>query len=58
MNSCLKIDHKLLVNKELLDLDKPTVTEDDYLEAYFVYLHMLTDTFGVFAEKISDDFFE
>lgn len=54
----LNINHELLISKEILDVDKETATLDDYLEAYYVYLHMLNDSILAFAEKVSNEFYE
>lgn len=58
LNNDLGINHELIMNRELLDIDKDNVTDDDYLEAYFVYLHMINDSILTFAEKISNEFYE
>ena len=58
LNKDIGNEHELLINREILDVDKKDVTENDYLEAYFVYLHMINDSILTFAQKISDQFFE
>ena len=58
LNNDLEIKHELLINREVLDVDKDTATDDDYLEAYFVYLHMRNDSMLSFVEKISNEFYE
>ena len=39
-------------------MNKEDATLDDFLEAVFVYLHMLSDSTASFAEKIANEFYE
>lgn len=43
---------ELLLNRELLDLNKEEVNEEDYLEAIFVYLNTLEDLIGKSFNKL------
>ena len=36
-------EHELLINRELIDLKKIPLTENDFLEGIFVYIHTLDD---------------
>lgn len=40
------IDSELLINREILDLNKEPVSEDDYLEGLFAHINMLEDIIG------------
>ena len=42
----------LLLNKEILDLNKEPVTDDDYLEAIYAYLNCYEDLLAKYLEKI------
>lgn len=44
----------LLLNKEILDLNKEPVSEDDYLEALFVYINMLKEKISDYFEKLNN----
>ncbi len=46
------LNNDLLVNKELLDLNKENVSEDDFLEGIFVYINMLEDIIGKTMENL------
>lgn len=35
--------NEMLINREIIDLNKSVVDEDDYLEGIFVYLNILED---------------
>lgn len=50
--------HDLLINKEITDINKSDATNDDYLEAYFVYLNMINDSLSSLLEKIYNEFYE
>lgn len=58
LNKDIENNHEMLMNKELLDINKDNASDEDYLEAYYVYLNMINDGVLHFAEKISNDFYE
>lgn len=58
LNNDINNNHNLLLNREIIDINKENFTLDDFLEAIFVYLHMLSDSTASFAEKISNDFYK
>lgn len=58
MNNDIGVNNNLLLNKEIIDVNKKNPTDDDYLEAYFVYLHAINSSIIAFAEKISQEFYE
>ncbi len=58
LNNDINNKHNLLLNREIIDVNKDNATLDDFLEAVFVYLHMLSDSTASFAEKIANDFYK
>lgn len=58
LNNDINSNEDLLMNKEILDINNPNATLDDFLEAYFVYLCMISNSIASFAEKVSQDFYE
>ena len=44
-------EDELLLSKEILDLNKKPVSEDDYLEAVFAYINCLEDLLGKYLAK-------
>ncbi|MBR2708493.1 MAG: hypothetical protein IKE90_03560 [Bacilli bacterium] len=43
VNNNLGRNHELLINRELIDLKEIPLTEKDFLEGIFVYIHTLDD---------------
>ena len=43
INRKLGREHELLINRELIDLKEIPLTEKDFLEGIFVYIHTLDD---------------
>lgn len=43
INRSLGREHELLINRELIDLKEIPLTEKDFLEGIFVYIHTLDD---------------
>jgi len=54
----MKIIHEPLVNKETLDLSNKHTSEDEYLEAVFVYVQSVKDSLGTYGTKMTDLFYE
>ena len=46
--------NELLVNKELLDLNKKDYSEDDFAEASIVYIESIIDSLCPFSNALSD----
>lgn len=46
------VNKEVLFNKEILDLKKENYTDDDYLEAVFVYLHSFRELFASYIEVL------
>ena len=58
INHDINNSHSLLLNREIIDMNKEDATLDDFLEAVFVYLHMLSDSTASFEKKIANEFYE
>lgn len=48
----LDINNKLLLNREVQDVNKENYTEDDFAEAMLVYINSIQDSLCDFAENI------
>ena len=46
--------NELLVNKELLDLNKKNYSEDDFAEASIVYIESIKESLCTFSNALSD----
>lgn len=46
------INSELLFNREIIDLNKNDVSDDDYLEGIFAYINMLEDILGKLLVEI------
>ena len=44
----------ILLNKEMLNINRDDLSEEDFLSAIFAYLNALQDISGQFINKISD----
>lgn len=44
----------MVLNKEMLNLNNPDLTEDDFLNALYAYLNALQDITAQFINKIND----
>ena len=49
----LKIDSKILFNREILDLNKEPVSDDDFVEAMFVYIHAIQESLGEYFNAVA-----
>lgn len=45
----------LLINKEILDVNSPSYTEDDFAEAVYVYIQMFKEVISDFLDPIMGD---
>lgn len=52
------INHELLLNREMVDLNQQDVSESDYLEGLFAYLITLEETLGESLLKIAPFFYK
>lgn len=44
----------MILNKEMLNLNKPNLSEDEFLNALYAYLNALQDITAQFINKIND----
>ena len=58
INVDAEVKSEMLLNREILDLNNCVVSEDDYLEAVYVYAMSLQNSIGSFLEKFTDVFYE
>ena len=49
----LNLNNNVLYNKEIEDLNNETATEDDFVEAVYVYIYSLKEYLADYIEKIS-----
>ena len=47
----LKIDSTLLYNREILDLNKEEISDEDFVEAMYVYIHTIQELIGKYFNK-------
>ena len=50
-----KINYDLLINREIVDANSESCSEDDFAEAVYVYLQMFKDIFASFLIPIIDE---
>ena len=46
----------MMLNKEMLNINRKNLTEDEFLDAVFAYLNTLDDISGQFINRICDEF--
>lgn len=44
-------EYKVLFNREIIDLKKEDATEDDFVEAMFVYIHIIQEMLSDYIDK-------
>ena len=49
----INLKEKILFNREILDLNKDIVSDDDFVEAMFVYVHSIQESLGEYFNEIS-----
>lgn len=49
----LKIQDEILFNRELLDLNSNNVSDEDFVEAMFVYIYSIQESLGKYFNSIS-----
>lgn len=54
LNEDMGVKEKTLYNREILDLNKKEISDDDFVEAMFVYVHSIEESLGSFTCKIAD----
>ena len=55
INRKLGREHELLINRELIDLKEIPLTEKDFLEGIFVYIHTLDDEVSELLSYLLND---
>ena len=49
----LNINKELLLNREVLDLNSNNISDEDFVEAMFVYVHAIQESLGEYFEVVS-----
>lgn len=49
----LNIQDEILFNREILDLNTDNVSDDDFVEAMFVYVHAIQESLGKYFNEVS-----
>ena len=52
--SSSKFDPVVRVKQEILDLNSDNISDDDFTEAMFVYIHTITESLGAYFNKVSE----
>ena len=50
----MSINDELIFNKEILDLNSDNISDDDFVEAIFVYIHIIQESFGCYVNRIME----
>ena len=54
LNAKHNLSTNLLYNRELLDINKENSTEDDFIEAMYVYIHIIEELIAVYIDKMEE----
>lgn len=49
----LNINDEILFNREILDLNQDNVSDEDFVEAMFVYIHAIQESLGKYFNEVS-----
>lgn len=49
----LNISDNFLFNREILDLNSDNVSDEDFVEAMFVYIHAIQESLGKYFNEVS-----
>lgn len=49
----ININDEILFNREILDLNNDNISDDDFVEAMFVYIHAIRESLGKYFNEIS-----
>lgn len=49
----MNINDEILFNREILDLNSDNVSDEDFVEAIFVYVHALQESLGKYFNEVS-----
>jgi 4-hydroxy-3-methylbut-2-enyl diphosphate reductase IspH len=58
MKTDLNLDEEILYNKAVLNVNSGSSTEDEFVDAVFVYLHSIEESLSEYFEGIVDNFYE
>ena len=53
-NNDLNLNDTILFNREILDLNSDNISDDDFTEAMFVYIHTIRESLGAYFNKVSE----
>lgn len=53
-NADIGIKDQTLFNKEILDLNTDNISDEDFTEAMFVYIHTIQELVGAYFNKVSE----
>ncbi len=54
INADMGIKEQTLFNREILDLNSNNISDDDFTEAMFVYIHTIRELLGAYFNKVSE----
>ena len=54
INADMGIKEQTLFNREILDLNSNNISDDDFTEAMFVYIHTIRESLGAYFNKVSE----
>lgn len=49
----MNVNEEILFNREILDLNKEYVSDEDFVEAMFVYVHAIQESLGEYFNAVS-----
>ena len=52
-NNDLNLNDTILFNREILDLNGDTVSDDDFVEAMFVYIYSIREALSIYFNTVS-----
>ncbi len=52
-NNDLNLNDTILFNREILDLNSDNVSDDDFVEAMFVYIYSIREALSIYFNKVS-----
>lgn len=54
INADIGIKDQTLFNREILDLNSDNISDDDFTEAMFAYIHVIRESLGSYFNKVSE----
>lgn len=49
----VNLKQNILFNREILDLNQENISDDDFVEAMFVYIHAIQESLGEYFNEVS-----